>query len=162
MTEQSGMLAAVAEAAGVGDKPIEITADFMRQHFPSLVAGFVSEGATAERERIRGIEAAAMPGHEAIIAAHKADATKTAADAALAVIAAENAARTGKLKQLEADEVAVAGLASASTASGDQPAAPQEPPAVTAKKANQYQAEQRAKGIKVSAAEAVAHVMKEG
>ena len=162
MTDQSGMLAAVAEAAGVGDKPTEITADFIRQHFPAVAGALQNDGAAAERERIRGIEAAAMPGHEAIITAHKADPSKTAADAALAVIAAENSARTGKLKQLDADEAAVAGLASASTATGDAPAAPKEPSHVTAKKAKQYMAEQAAKGIKVSAAEAVAHVMKEG
>lgn len=103
-----------------------------------------------------------MPGHEAIITAHKADATKTPADAAMAVIAAENAARAGKIQHLEADEKKLAGLSAAPTASGDTPAAPTEPAHVTAQKARAYQAEQKAKGFKVSAAEAVAHVSKEG
>lgn len=50
-----------------------------------------AEGATAERDRLAGIEAAALPGHEALIAACKADLACAPGDAALKVNAAERA-----------------------------------------------------------------------
>ena len=54
-----------------------------------------------------------MPGHEAIIAAHKADATKTPADAAMAVITAEKALMGSRKSSLQSDEDKLAGLKSA-------------------------------------------------
>lgn len=105
---KSAMLAAVAAAAtggaleGAGD--IKIDAGFIKEHLPDVAAVLVAEGSAAERARIAGIEQAALPGHEAIIKAHKDDPTKTAADAAMAIIAAENATRGGRMAALEADE----------------------------------------------------------
>lgn len=113
---KSAMLAAVAAAAtggaieGAGD--IKIDAGFIKEHLPEVAAVLVeegrsagkAEGSAAERARIAGIEKAALPGHEAIIKAHKDDPTKTAADAAMAIIAAENATRGGRMAALDADE----------------------------------------------------------
>jgi hypothetical protein len=107
------MMAAVAAAAGIGlaeAANVTVDAAFIAQHFPDIAAGLKAEGAKAERERVLGIEKAGMPGHEAIIAAHKADATKTPADAAFAVLAAEQAARGNQMKALEKDETAMRGL----------------------------------------------------
>lgn len=112
---KDGMMAAVALAAGLDEetaKTVVVTAAFVKQHFGAVASELANEGKTAERDRITGIEAAAMSGHEAIIKAHRADPTKTAADAALAVIAAENATRANHLKALEADEGKVKGLRS--------------------------------------------------
>lgn len=94
MSNESGM-AAVDEAAAT------ITA---AQHSAAIAtareAGFRAglaegqaearaEGAAAERARLAGIDAAALPGHDALIAACKADPTCTPGDAALRVNAAE-------------------------------------------------------------------------
>lgn len=94
MSNESGM-AAVDEAAAT------ITA---AQHSAAIAtareAGFRAglaegqaearaEGAAAERARLAGIESAALPGHDALIAQCKADPTCTPGDAALRVNTAE-------------------------------------------------------------------------
>jgi hypothetical protein len=50
-----------------------------------------ADGATAERERLAGIEAAALPGHDKLVADCKADPTCTPGEAALRINAAERA-----------------------------------------------------------------------
>jgi len=123
MTDKSGMLAAVAQAAGLdASAPVNLTAALVAQHFPAVAAEFKAEGAKAERLRIEGIEAQAMKGHETIIAAMKADGTKTGADAAMAIVAAEKAQRANMLAGLAADEQRVKGLR-AEPANGFTPAA---------------------------------------
>jgi hypothetical protein len=52
-----------------------------------------SAGAQAERERIQAVEAATLPGHEALIASLKFDGKTSGGDAALAVNSAERALR---------------------------------------------------------------------
>ena len=68
-----------------------------------IAEAFRAEGATAERERIAGIEAQAMPGHETLIAALKADGKSTAADAAMQILAAEKAKLGAMASRLAAD-----------------------------------------------------------
>jgi len=60
----------------------------------TAVATARAEGAAAERDRIAGIEAAALPGHEKLVAECKADPTCTPGDAALKINAAERAKLT--------------------------------------------------------------------
>lgn len=109
--KNSGMLAAVAaatgntEAAEHGDFVVD--AAFINANFPDVAKALRKEGADAERDRLNGIEKASLPGHEAIIAACKADPTKTQGDAAIAIIAAENAARAAQLGGLDEDEAKV-------------------------------------------------------
>ena len=55
----------------------------------AALAAARAEGATAERARLAGIESAALPGHDALIAQCKADPTCTPGDAALRVNTAE-------------------------------------------------------------------------
>lgn len=113
MSKDTGMMAAVAAAAGLSeDEPVEINAAFVKQYFPAVAAELVKQGAKAELDRIAGIEKAALPGHEKIIAAHKADASKTPADAMQAVIEAERASRGKHLAALDTDEAKVKGLRS--------------------------------------------------
>ncbi len=67
----------------------------LRAAHPDLCATLVEDGrtagATAERERILGIEANTLPGHEALIAQFKADGKTTPEMAAVAILAAERA-----------------------------------------------------------------------
>ena len=67
-----------------------------------LIAG-KAEGAAAERDRIKAVEAAALPGHEALIEALKYDGTTTGADAALKVLAAHKATLANMGANLTAD-----------------------------------------------------------
>jgi ClpP class serine protease len=88
---QEQTMAVEAIAPAPGDKGQRTAAErattFASEH-PEAAAIIRAEGATAERERIAAIDAAGFPGAEAIIAPLKADATKTAGDAALAIVAA--------------------------------------------------------------------------
>jgi len=107
------MMAAVAAAAGltdVAETEIKVDAAFLSAHYPDLVAGFRAEGAEAERSRIAAIDDAALPGHEALVAAYKADTSKSAGDLALAIVAAEKASRAQMLASLDADEAKMKGL----------------------------------------------------
>ena len=122
---KTGMMAAVAAAAGLSaEAPVEITAATIAEHFPAIATELRGEGAKAERERILGIEKAGLPGHEKIIAAHKADPAKTPADAAFAVLEAEKSSRGNQLKALDTDEQSVKGLRSEPANGTEKPANP--------------------------------------
>lgn len=71
-----------------------ITRDQLSAEAPDLVAALQAEGAAAERSRIQAVEAALIPGHEALVAALKFDGKTTGGDAALAIVGAERALRT--------------------------------------------------------------------
>lgn len=71
-----------------------ITREQLAAEAPDVLAAIRQEGASAERERIQGIEAQSIPGHEKLISALKADGKSTAGDAAMAVLAAEKTSRT--------------------------------------------------------------------
>lgn len=70
---------------------------------PEIAEAFRAEGATAERERILGVEAQAMPGHETLIAGLKADGKTTPAEAAMQILAAEKTKLGAQASQLSAD-----------------------------------------------------------
>jgi signal peptide peptidase SppA len=89
---------------------------------PEAAAAIREQGASAERTRIQSIEAQAIPGHEALISALKADGKSSAGDAAMAVLAAEKTTRSAAAKALASE--APAPLPSAT------------PPTVTAPAAN--------------------------
>lgn len=88
----------------------------------------LAAGATAERERILGIEANALPGHEKLVAELKADGKTTPDQAAARIVAAERGALTAAGKDLQADAPAVAPAADAPNAapSADLPAQAQD------------------------------------
>jgi ClpP class serine protease len=66
-----------------------LTRESMERDHAALFAQVRSEGAQAERDRVAGVRAALLPGHEALIEQLVADGTTTPAQAAAAVIAAE-------------------------------------------------------------------------
>ena len=90
-----------------------------------------TEGATAERTRILGIEAAAMPGHENLIAEMKADGKTTPGEAALKIVAAERAKGGAALAALKGDDASLATAAPpapVATAPGSAAALPADAP----------------------------------
>lgn len=164
---KSGMMAAVAAAAGLGEDQAEsliLDAGFIAAHFPDAASVLREEGAKAEQERLAGIDAAAMPGHEAIIASHKANRAKTGGDAALAVLAAERARLASAQSSLDDDEKRFAGLKASGEIGVTESGAVH--PAAEARdisaRAQEFIAEQKVKGITVSVAEAVSHVSRKG
>lgn len=104
-------------------KQNEFTAESFKAAFPEIHeeiyrAGFdagVSEGlktgreegheagAQAERERIRGVEKIAIPGHEALISELKFDGRTTGPEAAVKVLQAETELRKAKQESFVAD-----------------------------------------------------------
>ena len=60
-------------------------------------------GMTAELERIKGVEAQTLPGHEALIATLKFDGRTTGPEAAIQILAAERAKTAGRLDALKSD-----------------------------------------------------------
>lgn len=165
---KNGMIAAVAAAAGLGAPQAEdlsVDAGFIAQHFPDTAKALREEGAEAEHQRLAAIDAAHMPGHEAIITAHKADRGKSGADAALAVIGAEKTRLAGLSDSLAEDEKRMAGLRSSTgEVPNDKPAASN--PIATAREmareASVFSSEQAALGRPVSAVEAIAHISRKG
>ncbi|WP_181181032.1 S49 family peptidase [Mesorhizobium sp. B1-1-2] len=103
--------------------PAALTLEALRASNPDLVASIENaarETATAaERERLAGIEANLVPGQEALIAAHKADANMTPAASAQAVLAAVKSKGTDVLKGLQALDNAASGVASRPSEHGD-------------------------------------------
>lgn len=82
-------------AAGAAAAPLpETRMDLatLKSTHPELVATLVADAAAAERARIQGVLATALPGHEALVQDLAFDGRTTAGEAALAVNAAERAA----------------------------------------------------------------------
>jgi capsid assembly protease len=106
---------------------------------PDIAQAFRAEGADAERARILGVESAAMPGHEALIASLKADGKTTPGEAALQVLTAEKSSLDKMKTKLAADAPKPVNHA----ASPDEPAADaqgQTPRGALHAKAKAYQA----------------------
>jgi signal peptide peptidase SppA len=119
-----------------------------------------TEAVTAERARIKGIEEAALPGHEELVQTMKYDGTSVA-DAAVKILAAEKQKSADKLAAMKKNAPKAADHATAPKDENPDDKKPKQTVAeaqAIGKKAQAYIAEQAAKGIKVSASEAVKHV----
>lgn len=86
--------------------PTPLTAEQLVAQYPDAVAAFRAEGATAERERLFGIDALAKPGLGELLTACKQDPACTPADAALRIVQHEQKQAKGHLARLEASEQA--------------------------------------------------------
>jgi Asp/Glu/hydantoin racemase len=82
-----------------------------------------ADGAKAARERLAGIEAAALPGHDALVASCKADPACTPGDAALRINAAERAKLGAAGAAIANVETATGRVSAAVTTSAGAPAA---------------------------------------
>ncbi|MFZ5586137.1 MAG: S49 family peptidase [Thermodesulfobacteriota bacterium] len=105
------------EALGAGEV-VAITADELRAKHPDLVQAIAAEGAAkakaegaqAERERIQGVLAVALPGHEAMVQGLAFDGKTSPGEAAMAVNKAEKEAQAAALKGRQADGKALEGV----------------------------------------------------
>ena len=91
-TATPSQAAAAPTTPGAAEMPI--TRESIAAEAPDVLAAILAEGATAERDRIQGIEAQALPGHDALIASLKFDGKTTPGEAAMAVNAAERGLRS--------------------------------------------------------------------
>ena len=135
-----------------------VAASMQTKHAAELAevrAEAIEAGAKAERERIAAIEAAALPGHEALVAQMKADGT-SAADAALKILAAEKNKLAQMNKNLHADAPDPAPVSEPGNA------APSPDYKELARRAAEYVDAEAAKGKTISYTEAVEKVSAKG
>lgn len=165
----AGVVAAVSqpivqEDISMGQEVKPITVDVIKADHPAVAEALIAqgrdEGAKAERERIRGVEAASLRGYESIVEAAKFDGTSTGDQVAGRIVAAQKAEQAEALRAVhdDAPKPAPAAAAPAVDKPVEKPAAQ---PHDIAAKARAYQSEQAAAGRRISAAEAVAHVTQE-
>lgn len=74
-------------------KAPEITLELIKAQYPDIAKALKEEGVTAENQRIKDVRAKLVPGHEALIETMAFDGKSTGADAALAIVAAEQQIR---------------------------------------------------------------------
>ncbi|MGD9923130.1 MAG: S49 family peptidase [Pseudorhodoplanes sp.] len=98
--------------------PADISLDTLRASHPTLAASLMQAGMDAERQRIAGIEAVALPGHEALIAEMKADGKTTPEQAAARIVQAERALRETRAQGVRDVETVTGALKSAPTVAG--------------------------------------------
>lgn len=99
--------------------PTAVTVEGLRAEHGELIATIEKDAATAERERILGIEANALPGHEKLVAEMKADGKTSPAEAAVRILAVEKTKAADRQKGLEALDRAAAGVESAPIAGAE-------------------------------------------
>jgi hypothetical protein len=99
----------IPKPAEKGDIHMPITIASLTAEAPALLAEIQTaakaEGANAERERIKGVLAQSLPGHEAIVQKLAFDGSTNPDQAAVAVLAAERAMRASAVQDLHADAV---------------------------------------------------------
>jgi signal peptide peptidase SppA len=119
----------------------------------------IVEGSKTERDRIKAVEAQSLPGHETLIGELKFDGKTTGEQAAVKILQAERAKGDQRLNNMRDD--AKGARTNATDPPADKKLDDQKAvdPQALATKAQAYQAEQAKLGNKVSAADAVAHVM---
>jgi signal peptide peptidase SppA len=103
MTEKSKQGAGQGEGAqaGTGNQPT--TAAELMEAFPQAAQELRAEAAEAERERIRAVEAQALPGHEALIDQLRLDGQTTGEQAAVQVLQAEQQRKAVTRDQIAAE-----------------------------------------------------------
>lgn len=127
-----------------------------------------SEGASAERERIKAVEAQGenLPGHEALISEMKFDGKTTGPEAAVKVLAAEKTKKADRVRSIRADAPAPVGAAAIDDAQRRETKDDKDTKTVTslekanelAKEAREYQAAQLKLGVEVSDIDSVKFV----
>lgn len=84
--------AAAMRGAQQKERYMSLTVDQVKQEHAAIASALQAEGAAAERARIKQIQAAALPGHEVLVAKLIEDGTSTA-DSALQMLTAEKESR---------------------------------------------------------------------
>jgi capsid assembly protease len=101
----------VAQLHAEGAERLALTAELLQQRNPALLTQLRAEGATAERERIQGVQAAGLPGYEVQLAAMMFDGKTTAGEAALAINKLEREARARQVSGIASDAAQLAAVA---------------------------------------------------
>ncbi len=81
-----------------------LTKEELEAQYPAFVTACKTDAATAERDRLAGIDALAEPGHETLITACKNDPDCTPETAAFRIKLAEKTANARRLEALQTDE----------------------------------------------------------
>lgn len=122
--------AGAPEASATNDSPnlnhVEnqaMTLDELKAKHPEMFAQVLAEGAAAEAQRQKDIDAVALPGHEALVAQLKADGKTTGAQAAQIILAAEKSKRETALAAIRSGAPAPVAPSSGAAASPEQPKA---------------------------------------
>lgn len=123
---------------------VEMTEESTNQLVEKARAEGFENGRTAERERILGVEAALIPGHEKLIAELKRDPAVTPGDAALKVNAAERLGRENALAAIKRDGEKTAKVTAAPSDDGEGGIDPNAPLAERAKYEWDHNADLRA------------------
>lgn len=142
--------------------------ELLAQH-PDLAAAFRDEGraegiqagAEAERKRIEGVMALSRPGHEALVKTMAFDGKSTAGEAAVAILDAQDKARTKRAEDLASDTPPPVTTPKV----GDEGANNEKPRLTGVELANKIQAtiqEHAAKGVSITPQQALQIVRKEG
>ncbi len=171
-----------AQQATTEEKTMDVQT--LKAEHPDVAEALINEGrelgATAERDRIKNVEAQSMPGHEALIATLKFDGKTSGPEAAVQVLAAEKAKKGDRLAALKADADEAAARHAAAPQPGEEDDGEDDDDGdendqqdgkkaklsnvadarKAAAAAQEYQRQMAAQGVKISAAEAVAHVTK--
>jgi signal peptide peptidase SppA len=156
MTQENKTTPVVAPAAeSTAKEPVTVIS---QADVDAAVERGRTEGATAERDRIHAVEAAALPGHDALVAEMKKDGKTTGPQAAERIVAAERIKRSKVKDDLIKDApTPVAHSEAPVTATTKAEPDPKE----VADKAKHYQAEQAKQGRILHIADCVAHIRKE-
>lgn len=104
----------VKEATTAAETPV-ITAELIVEKHPDVFKAIqdegykngLAEGATAERERIRGVFSLYRPGREKLVSEFMFDGKSTKSDASVAILEAEDAKREAHLKAIKEDAGAI-------------------------------------------------------
>ena len=99
------------------EAPAAITLESIQADHPEIAAEIVALGAAQERERLAGIDAAALPGHDQLVADMKADGSVTPDMAASRIVQAEKARRETQAQGVRDVETKTGEVAAAPSAS---------------------------------------------
>jgi signal peptide peptidase SppA len=103
LTRRAGVAAQTIQ----GKTTMPLTREELAAQAPELLQAVLAEGhvagAVAERDRIQGVMAQAVAGHDELVRALAFDGKSTAGDAAMAILAAERSTRSAQAQALAAD-----------------------------------------------------------
>ncbi len=142
--------------------PTEAAAEWQASN-PEAAAVLRAEGAESERQRIAAVRAQSMRGHEALIEQLAADGKTTGPEAAVAVVAAENALKATQAAVRQVDAPPAVPFAPAPEALETEPqgAKPEPTGKEMAELAIELKEKARAEGRTLSATDAVARARRE-
>jgi len=105
-------------AAAVAPEPL--TFESIIAEHGELADALITQGATTERERIKSVQAQALPGYDDLVAEMMYDGTTSGPEAAVRILQADKAARAGQAQAIRDDAAVLNGAAPAAPAPAPQ------------------------------------------